>query len=386
MLFKNLLSSWQNWRRFKNLPAELRSVVFFSEGNDYLKYLRPIIDKLINQYGIKVCYITADKNDTLYLEAPENIAVFNISAESLQILFFESLDADILVMTMPDLENFHVKRSRNSVHYAYVHHSIVSTHMIYNSNAFDSFDSILCVGPHHVNEIRQWEKHNNLKPKKLFEHGYAPIDFLFDHMPNKYVPPTEIHKTHVLIAPSWGPNCLLESIGETIIRKLLESGCKVTVRPHPRTARFAPKKMSQLRSMFSQNPKFSMEQTIESLNSLLSADIMISDWSGVALEFAFGLERPVLFIDVPAKINNPRFNQIEAIPIEVTIREKIGVILKPKNIGNITKTLSGLLGKHEVIVKSIRACRSEAVYNIGKSSLSGAEIINTLYKKIKSKH
>ena len=129
-----------------------------------------------------------------------------------------------------------------------------------------------------------------------------------------------------------------------------------------------------------------MEQTIESLNSLLSADIMISDWSGVALEFAFGLERPVLFIDVPAKINNPRFNQIEAIPIEVTIREKIGVILKPKNIGNITKTLSGLLGKHEVIVKSIRACRSEAVYNIGQSSLSGAEIINTLYKKIKSKH
>ena len=32
---------------------------------------------------------------------------------------------------------------------------------------------------------------------------------------------------------------------------------------------------------------------------------MVSDWSGVAMEFAFGLERPVLFIDVPRKTNNP---------------------------------------------------------------------------------
>ena len=32
---------------------------------------------------------------------------------------------------------------------------------------------------------------------------------------------------------------------------------------------------------------------------------MVSDWSGAALEYSFGLKKPVIFLDLPKKVNNP---------------------------------------------------------------------------------
>mgnify|MGYP003326545469 CR=1 FL=1 len=43
--------------------------------------------------------------------------------------------------------------------------------------------------------------------------------------------------------------------------------------------------------------------------SLHRSDLMISDWSGAALDYALGLNKPVLFIDVPRKVNNLDYYQ-----------------------------------------------------------------------------
>ena len=43
-------------------------------------------------------------------------------------------------------------------------------------------------------------------------------------------------------------------------------------------------------------------------------------------EFAFGLFKPTIFVDINKKINNEDFNAIPLDPIEVSIRNKIGVI------------------------------------------------------------
>ena len=58
--------------------------------------------------------------------------------------------------------------------------------------------------------------------------------------------------------------------------------------------------------------------------SLHAANIMVSDWSGVALEFAFGLEKPVVFIDQPLKLNNAEYSRLKSVPLEILLREKIG--------------------------------------------------------------
>ena len=193
-----------------------------------------------------------------------------------------------------------------------------------------------------------------------------------------YTVPESSEEIHVLIAPSWGPNGLLETMGETVVSELLNAGYKVTVRPHPRTNEHTPLVLSSLTKLFSSNKRFNQEQSIASFDSLLAADIMISDWSGAALEFAFGLEKPVLFIDLPAKVNNSEYEQIEATPLEVFLRDEVGSILRPEKIDTIAAAVDILINDRDKIVASIRSCRDSWIYNVGKSSKKGAEIIHQI--------
>ena len=48
-----------------------------------------------------------------------------------------------------------------------LHHSICSTHMIYNSKAFDNFDYIFNVGEYQNLEIKRERKNIQFKKKKI---------------------------------------------------------------------------------------------------------------------------------------------------------------------------------------------------------------------------
>ena len=92
---------------------------------------------------------------------------------------------------------------------------------------------------------------------------------------------------------------------------------------------------------------------------------MISDWSGAALEYSFGLNKPVIFLDLPKKINNPRYKEINVVPLEASVREDIGVIV---SIENLTSSLISTLSYTEVDP-------SKYVFNIGKSDFYGVQYI-----------
>ena len=85
-----------------------------------------------------------------------------------------------MVLTMLDLHNFHLKRSLHPVRYVYVFHSMGSTHMVDHANSYDHYDSLFCVGPHHVAEIRRREELHGLPPKHLFAHGYPRLERLVE--------------------------------------------------------------------------------------------------------------------------------------------------------------------------------------------------------------
>ena len=72
---------------------------------------------------------------------------------------------------------------------------------------------------------------------------------------------------------------------------------------------------------------FSYEANVAGQDSLHESDLMISDWSGAALEYAFGLNKPVLFVDVPRKVNNLDYEELGIEPFEAEMREKIGIIM-----------------------------------------------------------
>ena len=59
------------------------------------------------------------------------------------------IDADMVMMTVPDLELFHLKRSivRKDIEYVYVEHGIGSDNLLGRPHSLDHYDTIFNAGP-----------------------------------------------------------------------------------------------------------------------------------------------------------------------------------------------------------------------------------------------
>ena len=365
---------WKELKKFKKLTDKERSIVFYSENESYTVHFEKLIKELTNVHHLTVCYVTSSKDDPILNSSNAKILSFYIGDGTVRTNFFINLKADILVMTMPDLQTFHIKRSKvHNVHYVYVFHSMVSTHMIYRKNAFDSFDTIFCVGKHHVNEISKNEKKYGLSSKKLVEFGYEKLEQLMDEVEkNSKIKSIEKNNRTILVAPSWGTNGLIETRGDEIIQKLLDSGYDVILRPHPMTYKKSQKTIKNIEKKFRKNIHFKLELDIRNSNSFFLSDCMISDWSGVAIEYAFALEKPVLYVDIPKKINNHDYNDLEIIPLEEKIRSQIGAIISPLELSNLSSEIENLCLNIDQNRKKIQTVKEETVFNLGKSEKYGA--------------
>ena len=364
---------WKELKKFKKLTDKERSIVFYSENESYTVHFEKLIEELTNVHHLTVCYVTSSKDDPILNSSNTKILSFYIGDGTARTDFFINLKADILVMTMPDLQTFHIKRSKvHNVHYVYVFHSMVSTHMIYRKNAFDSFDTIFCVGKHHVNEISKNEKKYGLSSKKLVEFGYEKLEQLMDEVEkNSKIKSIEKNNRTILVAPSWGTNGLIETRGDEIIQTLLDSGYDVILRPHPMTYKKSQKTIKNIEKKFQKNIHFKLELDIRNSNSFFLSDCMISDWSGVAIEYAFALEKPVLYVDIPKKINNHDYNDLEIIPLEEKIRSQIGAIISPLELSNLSSEIENLCLNIDQNRKKIQTIKEETVFNLGKSEKYG---------------
>lgn len=349
--------------RFMQLPSEQRRLTFYSEGKNYWPHLEGLVKEILATADIPVCYISSGEDDPGLLMEHPNYRTFKIDEGFIRNWVFENIETDVMVMTMPDLHQYQVKRSKHKVHYVYVQHSLVSLHMAYRKGAFDHFDTIFCAGPHHVEEIRAMEEKYSLPKKNLVEHGYGRLDAIIaeaSRRPKKEKPDNA--PKHVLVAPSWGAQGTIESgVGETIVDQLMAQGCQVTLRPHPQTVKFAKDKIDSILKKHGNHPLFSYEANVAGQDSLHDSDLMVSDWSGAALEYAFGLNKPVLFVDVPRKINNPDYEELEIEPFEVAIREKIGMVTGGSDVMDTLSAMS-IAGNDNTL----------PVYSIGKSNVMGA--------------
>ena len=375
--------------KFNELDLDERSIVFYSESSVILyPYVEEIIKEL-EKRDQKICYVTSSKDDPIFKNENKNIRVFYIGDWYKRTKFFLGLKVKVLIMTMPDLGNYHIKRSKVfPVHYVYVFHTITSTHMVFQKSAFDHFDSIFCVGPYQIQELRATEQLYSLKQKNLVECGYGLIDKLIRSRSSLQQQNflSKNNKKNVLIAPSWGKQNLLESTGIELVKILLDAGYYVTVRPHPMTIKKSPKIIKQILEKFVKNPDFLLDTNTSSFEQLFSSYALITDWSGIAHEYAFVCERPVIFVDTPKKVNNKEYKKIGLEPFEISIRDKIGEIVSIQNIETIPERIE-FLYEHVAEFKSkIEKIRNNVIFNIGKSGQVAAdEIIRIINEKVPTK-
>ena len=139
------------------------------------------------------------------------------------------------------------------------------------------------------------------------------------------------------------------------------------------TVKHRPDVIRSIEERFKEKADFILETDVGSLDSLHAADMMISDFSGVALEYAFGFERPVLFVDVERKVNNPDYDRIPHAPLEVSIRNEIGEVISPGELRRVPSAVRRLCSGAEGFAERIRQARQKNVYHVGRSGVIGAE-------------
>ncbi len=370
------MKAWQDWnsyRRFHKLPARDRNIVFYSESHQDWHHLQPLIDFLIDRLSRTVCHVTSEEAAPLSSGSRDRLHTFRIRSGVVRTWFFQMLKADVMVLTMLDLHNFQLKRSIHPVRYIYVFHSMGSTHLVDHENSYDHYDSLFCVGPHHVAEIRRREELKGLPPKHLFAHGYPRLDRLIEAARTHLREPSGT--TTALLAPTWGEQSILHVCGEPLIATLLGAGVRVILRPHYQTARLAPRLVQSLVARFGTDPRFSHVDRMEESASLFDSDLLICDWSAMAIEYALGLGKPVLFVDVPPRVRNPRYAELGLEPMEMRIRRELGSVLPLDRLADAPRYVAELLRGAAEFRERSAALREEWAFNVGRSVEVGAREI-----------
>jgi hypothetical protein len=102
--------------------------------------------------------------------------------------------------------------------------------------------------------------------------------------------------------------------------------------------------------------------------------VVISDWSGTAYEFVLVTERPCVFIDTPMKVNNPDYGRITAAPMEITLRDEVGIREDPEHLDGLAERIRTLLSDTER-GERIAQIRKELIANFGRSGEVGGQYL-----------
>ena len=103
---------WNELKSFEKLSDSERSIVFYAENKASMDYFGSLISELTEKMNLQICYVTSVKDDPILGSKNQRILPFYIGDGTVRTKFFLTLKAKILVMDMPDLDQFHIKRSK----------------------------------------------------------------------------------------------------------------------------------------------------------------------------------------------------------------------------------------------------------------------------------
>ncbi len=362
----------QDYRRF--FKYGYKQIVFYAEKKGFYKYFKNVIEYILEKTDIVIHYISGDPADDIYEKESERFKTYYIGENKLIVLMMK-LEADIMVMTTPDLQTYHLKKSivQDNIEYIYMDHAMGDVNLSYRKHALDHFDTIFVPNELTEREIREQERIYNLPAKNIIRTGYGLIDDMIADYSRKER--TKNETPEILIAPSWQQDNLLDlCIGE-ILDQLLGRGYHVTLRPHPQYVRLFGDKLAELGEKYKDHRDFELQKDFSSNKTVMDADVMLTDWSGIAYEYSFTTLKPTLYINTPMKIINPDYEEIGIEPFDVTVRDEIGVSVDVDKLDTVADSVHRLLTEQLYSPESIAAVRDKYLDNIGHSGETGARYI-----------
>jgi len=368
----------EDMQRFFSTEKEL---VFFSEASGFYKYFEHFIDYIIENSDITVHYLTADLRDQVFKLNKPQLQTYFCSSHGL-ITTFMKMDSAVVAMTLADLDIYHYKRSivRKDIEYIYIDHGLGSCNLTLRKGALNHYDTIFCYSKDYNGEIRATERVYGLPEKNLVNVGFGLLDRLIKSYSS--TEDTENTKPQILIAPSWQKDNLLEYCLSPLLDGLFTLDADIIIRPHPEFIKRFPGKIKTIYEKYTEkiNDGTLVIQTDFSSNSTVyNSDLVITDWSSIALEFSFTTKKPSLFINTPMKVMNPDWRDIDVEPMDLWLRNRIGISLDTDELGNAGAIVKELLDSRDDYATAIIDIMSEHLYNIGHTAeIGGAYIIDSV--------
>jgi YidC/Oxa1 family membrane protein insertase len=371
------LNAWSKSDAARFGAAEKQLVFYALSGGQY-RYYKNIIDYLIAHSDATIHYLTNDPNDpVLNQETPRIVPYYARERKTVFLMLY--LNADILVTTVPDLQCFQIKRSvkRDDIEYIYIPHTVGSVHVTLREAFCDYFDTVFCVGPHQVTEIRRREEYAELPKKNLVKAGYGLYDTLahsyeqmFSDKQRESSP-----KRKILIAPSWQDDNILDICVEPIIDSLQGHGYEITLRPHPQYIKLYPERLKALQERYAHNEDIVFGLDISNNESVFMADILITDWSNISFEFAYCTLKPCIFINTPMKVMNPHYESLGVENVDVSLRDRIGVSIETDKVCALHEVVADLLENLNEYKAQILQVREQYLYHPGRNGEAGGKYI-----------
>ena len=368
-----------DYKRFFKIAG--KHIVFYSEGSGFYKYFKGAIDYLLANSDVNIHYITNDPNDRIFALAEQQprIKPYYIGQKR-SITLMMKMDADVVVSTLEDLDNYYIKRSyvRKDTEYVFMPHHMTSMHLTPSKQAYDHYDTVLCVGPHQVAELRREEQLYQLPAKNLAECGYDLLDDDVAAMAARRAAGKMTNERPVVIvAPSWQEDNLLDSCADALLSQLLGRGWKVIVRPHPEyTKRYRPRWMALI-ERYSHVPESDLyfERDFSSNETVFTSDVLITDWSSVFCEFAFSTLRPSVFINTPMKVGNPDWHDLGIEPTDISLRNKVGRSFDPADLSGLGDAVAEMIAHPNAWSEKVSAVRDEMIFNLGHAAEVAGEYL-----------
>ena len=379
----------KDYKSFRKIAN--KHVVIYSEKSGFYKYFKDLIANLLSRSNLSIHYVTNDPDDVIFEIAKEQprIKPYYISLKKTSTLMM-LVETDMFIMTTPDLDKYYLKRSflKSDIEYIYIPHDMMSTHMSFREGAFDAFDTVFCVGPHVEAELRETERVYGTKKKTLVHFGYPLADELTVAGERAAREKVDTGVREVLIAPSWQEDNILDSCIDGIIEALMNEKNHITVRPHPEYVKRYGAAMNALIERYAgcDESRLTFELNFSANKSIYSSDVLITDWSGVATEFCFATKRPAVFINTKIKCPNPNYTKIDLVPVEISLRNEIGVAVDKDKVSTVGDVLDTLDANREEYKNRIIERESTLIYNPGCAAKAGADyILKSLSAKAKAK-
>ncbi|WP_085169149.1 CDP-glycerol glycerophosphotransferase family protein [Brachyspira hyodysenteriae] len=379
LLIKLKTMSFSKNKSIDTEASKKARIIIYGEDKRYCNVFKPIIEELI-KLEIPVIYYSSSEDDPIFeikndLLHTEFIGVGNMAYAKLNFI-----EADICLMTTPNLDVFQLKRSKGVKKYIHITHSSTET-STYCMYSLDFFDAVLLNGEFQIRDIRELEIKRNTSVKDLYVVGSTYLDELSklkDYVLEELkINNKTIDKKTVLLAPSWGMNCIFRRFGERLIDKIVDSNYNVIIRPHPQSMISDKDIIEKFQNRY--KDKNNVEWDFNRLNiyALAKSDIMISDFSGVIFDYLFLFERPVI---IPSFTFDKRGTDAIEIDEETWSFETLPNIsfrLDENNFDNISELIEDAINNNKLKDNILKA-KSEAYMYIGESAKRSANYIKDM--------